>query len=90
VQLVAPEILAIRLIRRAAEKGREILDRMDIASLVSSIMRRRNGLIASRWSSVIGVLLSGMRLKTPHPQDRARPLPDSHKHRMPQITARAV
>jgi hypothetical protein len=86
VQLVAPEILAIRLIRRAAEKGREILDRMDIASLV----RRRNGLIASRWSSVIGVLLSGMRLKTPHPQDRARPLPDSHKHRMPQITARAV
>jgi hypothetical protein len=33
VQLVAPEILAIRLIRRAAEKGREILDRMDIASL---------------------------------------------------------
>ena len=69
VQLEAPQILSTGLVRRAAEKGGEILDRHEVSSacvpavkprtVMSSLMRRRNGLPAGLMVlslSVIGLL----------------------------------
>ena len=62
VQLVAAKILGRSRIGRSAEEGEEVLDVTDIVvfstnlrTVMSSIMRRRSGLMAI---SVIGVLLS--------------------------------
>jgi hypothetical protein len=64
MQLVSAHILEARGVRRPAKKLREVLDPLHIVMLglrrelrivMSSIMRRRNGLIAS---SVMGMLLS--------------------------------
>ena len=62
MQLKAPDVLETRRVGRSAEECSKLLDGADIALLglnlrivMSSIMRRRNGLMAS---SVMGMLLS--------------------------------
>jgi hypothetical protein len=64
MQLESAHVLKARRVGRAAEECGEVLDslhvvmlglRRELADVMSSIMRRRNGLIAS---SVMGMLLS--------------------------------
>ena len=75
MQLKAAQVLGRRRVRRAAEEGCEVLDAADVVVaassatnlriVMSSIMRRRSGLMAS---SVMGCSCLEVRLRTPHPQ----------------------
>ena len=69
--LKAAQILLVRLIRRMAEKSREVADRRDVSSAhvqavnprisMSSIMRWRNGLIALSVMGLLPVLRKRLR-----------------------------
>ncbi len=98
VQLIVPQILGNRQVRGATQKRREFPDRADLSSLrgwrnpravMSSIMRRRNGLMDL---SVMGPLpvLSEVRKPQISTQDRPNPLARRPRRLPPQSTAKAV